>query len=238
MSAELGPVSRVTLTESVEAAVRDAIVTGEMHPGRRLRIPELARRFGVSATPVREALQRLSEQGFVQLDPQLGAQVSPVSTDDVLDAYAARLIIEPVALFRSVKVGGDNWRESLEECWLALTEHATPHDEHLDLGSWAEHHRAFHWTLLAACDSPWLLRILRLLLDHSGRYALLARDPSTLRRNWVDEHRWIYESAVSGDAQGASQYLAAHLRRSVEALVGPDVRRLDDLTGLSLPQDG
>src|SRR5688572_6357929 len=82
-----GRISRATLTEQLEEALRADILDGVYRPGQRLRASELTDRYGVSATPLREALQRLAAENLVELDPRLGATVSPISEHDLRDIY-------------------------------------------------------------------------------------------------------------------------------------------------------
>lgn len=210
---------RGTLTASLEEALRRDIVAGLLEPEQRLRMADVSERYGVSATPVREALQRLAEQGFVALDPQIGARVAKVSEDDVVDVYAVRLILEREALVRSLRNGGVNWRTELEVRWAELRGQMLP-DIRADSAAWSSAHREFHWALLAACDSPWLLRFLRTLYDHSGRYALLSRVGGNAHRDWPGEHQSMFEAAAAGDVGTASTRLVDHLTTSVRLLVG------------------
>ncbi len=83
-------VSRATLTTQLEDALRLDIIEGVLAPGQRLRSAELTDRYQVSATPLREALQRLAAQNLVEIDPRFGATVAPISRSDLHDTYWLR----------------------------------------------------------------------------------------------------------------------------------------------------
>src|SRR3954470_3282419 len=93
------------LTSSVELVyqrTRQAILTGDYPPGSPLRLQDLAARSGVSMIPVREALRLLESEGFVDLIPNRGARVAPLSMEDMLDVYRTRIVLEVEAMGQSL----------------------------------------------------------------------------------------------------------------------------------------
>lgn len=220
-------VSRATLTTQLEDALRVDIIEGVLAPGQRLRSAELTDRYQVSATPLREALQRLAAQNLVEIDPRFGATVAPISRSDLQDTYWLREVLETLALRRSMELGNDAWRTRVTEAFEAFTDRVSASPEESSLASaldWSDLHRKFHEALFSACDSPWLQRMLATLYDHSERYRMLSRRRGT--RDTVQEHAQTYRPAIEGDADAAAAALAAHLRGTVELLEG------------QLPQDG
>lgn len=97
------PLERRTMSDDIYNRLRDAIVSGELRPGERLRDYELAETLGTSKTPVRHALDRLAEHGLVEMQRNRFTRVAPIDLDDVRDA---------VALFGDV--------------WIGSVRHATP----------------------------------------------------------------------------------------------------------------
>src|ERR671915_1528247 len=104
------PVTRATLATQLEDALRVDIIEGVLTPGQRLRASDLTQRYGVSATPLREALQRLAAQNLVELGPRLGATVAPISESELRDIYFLRQMLETVALERSIAHGDEAWQ--------------------------------------------------------------------------------------------------------------------------------
>ncbi|HEY8860790.1 MAG TPA: GntR family transcriptional regulator, partial [Candidatus Limnocylindria bacterium] len=86
----------------VTTALRDAILSGELRPGERLRQEELADRLRVSRIPLRDALRRLEAEGLVQIGPRRGAQVSSLDRAGVLEIYEIRSALEPELMRRAV----------------------------------------------------------------------------------------------------------------------------------------
>ena len=212
-------VSRATLTTQLEDALRLDIIEGVLAPGQRLRSAELTDRYQVSATPLREALQRLAAQNLVEIDPRLGATVAPISRSDLLDTYWLREVLETLALKRSIEGGDDAWRGRVKAAFEALATtppHAVGDESLANALDWSTLHRRFHEELFSACDSPWLIRMLATLYDHSERYRMVSRRRGT--RDTVEVHSPIYESTVAGDTATALTALATHLHETVERL--------------------
>ena len=83
--------------ELVSATLRNAILNGEFAPGMRLVIDDLAKQLGVSAIPVREALQQLSADGYVIIEPYLGARVAPIEAESVVEVFSLLETMEVVS---------------------------------------------------------------------------------------------------------------------------------------------
>src|SRR5262245_5813199 len=90
-----------TLAERAFSALHAGIVSGELAPGKRLRIDELADALQVSHLPIREAIRQLESRGLVQHTPHRGARVTELSLDDLRQLYDARLLIEPEVIRRA-----------------------------------------------------------------------------------------------------------------------------------------
>src|SRR5262245_36826481 len=99
-----------TRSDWVEERLRGAILRGELEPGQRLHANGLAERWAVSATPLREAFQRLASDGLVQVLPQRGARVADLSVEDAAEIYELRLLLEPVCLRQSLERADDEHR--------------------------------------------------------------------------------------------------------------------------------
>src|SRR4051794_20094392 len=102
-----------TRSDWVEERLRAAILRGELEPGQRLHANDLAERWAVSATPLREAFQRLAGDGLVEVLPQRGARVSRLSVQEAANIYELRLLLEPVALRQSLDASDDDHRVAM-----------------------------------------------------------------------------------------------------------------------------
>ena len=86
-----------TLREKILETIRDAILKGTMKPGERVSEPDLAERFGISRTPIREAFRQLESEGYLEVVPRKGAVVASLSERDIEEFYAIKIILEGFA---------------------------------------------------------------------------------------------------------------------------------------------
>ena len=84
----------LTLREKILETIRDAIIAGALKPGEKVAEPELAERFGISRTPIREAFRQLESEGYLTVIPRKGAVVASFSPRDVEEFYAIKSILE------------------------------------------------------------------------------------------------------------------------------------------------
>ncbi len=210
-----------TRAQWAEQRLREAIVTGELQPGSRVRVEELAQQWDVSSTPLREALRTLAGEGLIVLDPQRGARVADLSEDEMFDIYELRLILEPHALRLSLANGDDEWQAQLDEVWGDLKRaHSSKPRTPLDL---EPAHTEFHRALLAGCGSELLLRSTSQLATQALRFRLLASPsrPGGMARSFAD-HRRLYELATERALDAAAALLSAHLAWPVASRLGTD----------------
>jgi len=223
-----GRISRATLTEQLEEALRADILDGVFPPGRRLRAAEMSERYGVSATPLREAFQRLAVENLVELDPRFGATVARISESDLRDVYDMLSLFACMALERSIERGDEAWADEVRrrfDAKVAASQRlesggSLDDDARRRLGTDAsEAHWGFHHALYAACGSPWLLRFVATLHAHAERYRRLAMQTAGLRRDSRHEHEGIMIAALARDRERAVAALRDHLDLTVRLLV-------------------
>ncbi|QFU91154.1 GntR family transcriptional regulator [Amycolatopsis sp. YIM 10] len=202
-------------TAHVLETIKAAILNGAFKPGSPLVEADLAAQFGVSKTPVREALKTLEGTGLVVIRPYAGTVVRDLTYEDALAIYDLRLLLEPEAVRRSVRAGGDfsAARKALERAALAE-----------DASERSTANREFHRCLYAACGNPLLVRTLDGLRDQT---ALVSASSWARIASWeqeAGEHDEILRLAADGDADGA----AALLRGHIEGFVDRQIRRDDN----------
>lgn len=225
---ESASVVRRTLTDQLEEAIRKDILFGRLPAGTTIRTHELTSRYGVSATPLREAVQRLATEGLIVLLPRRGVQVPRLSLDDVRDVYGARKLIETAMLKEAVRSADPQWLEDVQRAYVALmavgepftTEDGESRSSPADrVMVWRQLHRAFHSALVAPCKSGWLHRIRELLVDHSERYVIASTVPVSGRRRTTVEHTALFEAVRQGDPEVAARVLEEHLDRTLASIV-------------------
>jgi GntR family transcriptional regulator, carbon starvation induced regulator len=206
----------VTRVDWALRRLSEEILTGELAPGQRLKAPELAERWSVSPTPVREALQRLAGIGLVETIANRGARVAPVVEQEMREVYSLRLLLEPLALRSSLARRDAGWQAEAGRAFDALRielERGMP-----DLPEFERVHAAFHEALLARCDSTWLLRIIEMLGTHSVRYRLLSLGRRGGTAEVLAEHWGLYDACLADDVDEAVAQLFRHILRTVEAV--------------------
>jgi len=203
-----------TRTQWVDDRLRDAILAGELVPGTPLRAEELAARWSVSPTPVREAFQRLAAVGFVEIRPQRGARVAEASLRDVEEVYELRLLLEPVALRESLEHADDEFRAAVA---AACTEYERAMTVPSSIADLFRVHREFHAALLARCPNERMLETISGLAEHSQRFQALALGVPHGHHDVVAEHRTLCEHAVAGRVDAAVGFLSDHLRSTLAA---------------------
>src|SRR5262249_1863934 len=144
-----------------------------------------------SVTPVREALARLTAEGFTEMEGHRGYRVAPVSSADLWDIQRNRQMLEAEALRLSILHGDEHW-----EARLVSAHHLLAHmdRERSDLPTavddqWELRHNAFHEALIAACQSKVLLGFCSLLSARASRYRRLSAAAPDLPRDVPHEHR-------------------------------------------------
>lgn len=235
---------RDTLTDQLHEAIRTDIVLGRLVPETIIRTHQFTDRYGVSATPLREALQRLAIEGLVELESRRGVRIPPLSVSGVRDIYRVRRLIETEMLKEAMELGDHRWLERVEATYedlMSVGEPALPPDprreEALEIRearflAWRERHRRFHATLLEPCRSAWLHRIYEILVNHAERYVFASVSSPLRDRQTTGEHAELFQAVARRDVQAA---VAAHVRHldgtlaSVERLLGHAQARVQAL---------
>ena len=209
-----------TLAGDAYAAIRQAIRSGTFKPGDRLRFADLQALCDMSVTPVREALARLTAEGFTVLDDHRGYSVASLSLEELRDITAARQLCEGEALRLSVTKGDADWEARVVAAHHLMTRIPQAREDIPSVmrEDWEARHAAFHAALVSACGSPILLDICERLFSRADRYRRLSVSLSGGARDVEGEHRQIMEHALARDAEGAAALLRAHYGRTAAAL--------------------
>ncbi len=203
-----------TLTDQAYRQLREDLVHGRFAPGEKLRIERLKQTYGVGATPLREALYRLTADGFVNVQGQRGFRVADMSSEELRDVTDLRVVLEGMALTQSIEASDDEWESRVVAAFHHLTK-AEMRDEP-DIQEWEIRNRDFHLALVSCCNSPWLMRFYEILYDQHKRYRNIARIEGSARRNVHDEHVAICEAALAKDIDALLEANELHIRRTAD----------------------
>ena len=200
---------RTSLREQVTNALRAAIVSGQMVPGRIYSAPTLVAGFGVSATPVREAMLDLAKQGLIDVVPNRGFQVAAISDAELDHITEIRLLLEPpVAVTAATRATAADIA-----ALRALAEMIVAGAERGDLISYVEADREFHGRLVALNDNPRLVDIVYDLRDQTRLYGLASLAQPRLLDVSAREHLTMCDCLESGDGGGLAQLMRRHIGR-------------------------
>jgi DNA-binding GntR family transcriptional regulator len=169
---------------------------------------ELAQRFGVSKTPVREALKVLSGSGLVTFSPYKGASVRVVDPGLAREVCDVRLLLEPEALRRAVQRGSaDDFGEAAEALDAASRQLTAGDHAELSLLN-----RRFHRGLYLGCGNPLLISMLDDLRDRAALISVAGWEAApSWTREW-DEHKAVLDAARAGEADRAADLLHRHIQ--------------------------
>lgn len=208
-----------TLSSLLAERIEVSILSGELAAGERINEAVLAKQYGVSRGPIREAARLLAAQGFVEFVANKGAYVREVSREDLLEIYDLRAVLTGHAC----RLAAKNKDGSLGA--LKALHHEM--DEAARADAPEEYYRlnlAFHDALIALADSPRLTVMLQSLIKeaHLYRQVSLARHPDMAQSNV--EHGKILAAIEKGDPRAAAREGEAHVRAGkerFEAAVAP-----------------
>jgi len=201
--------------EHIYETLREEILSCDLPIGAELREQELAARFGVSKSPVREALQRLVAEGLLSVIPRQGYRVSPISMTDVREIFAFRRVLELACVAQAIEDASDEQLRSLDRFRSPETTQAR---------DFIAYNREFHAGIVRCCANERMVRTTCALLEEMGRLVLLSvtsvRDNNTARL--VEEHCRVIDAMQERDRGKAVGILRKHLiageRRALKAL--------------------
>lgn len=204
-----------SLNARVHEAVRMAIVSGELVPGRLYSVIDLANQLGVSRTPVREAVIRLSAAGMVRFERGRGIRILEITAKDLEEIFVLRLLLEVPAARRAVSVMGPDHLATLGTHLEAMRSAALRGDER----SMMESDRSFHCALLAPAGNVRLVEFIDGLRDIVLKRGKSTAGQSRTLLDIVDEHDRVLGHAESGDADATASALAAHIQHTGHLLL-------------------
>ena len=211
MASEPKSLSRRTTSEGVASRLRSEILRGALEPGTRLRQGQLAARFGVSTTPVREALALLQAEGLVRIDPHRGAVVFLPSVRDVREYYEIREALESLAITLALDRIDDSLLDDLQELVEKMRQEQ-------DEEQWAAMNQEFHRRIYRASERPRLLSMIESLRDASRTYIQMYVAHQAPGERSDADHQRILDACRGHDAGKARAAVSYHMRHTADEL--------------------
>lgn len=204
-----------TIGSSTYQRIKHDIIFGLLEPGSKLKLDTLKTRYETSNSTLRETLNRLSSEGFVESPAQRGFYVTPVSREDLVEVAELRVLLECHALELSIANGDTDWEGNLVAAHhkLHLMEQRMQSGDQSDKEMWKRYDWEFHLAMIEACNSKNLLSLHAILYDKYLRYQNLIL---TYRgEEAVQEHKEMFNAALARDAQKAKELLELHIRNGL-----------------------
>jgi len=205
---------RRTAKVVVAERLRDQILRGEIEPGTKLRQAEIAKRFGLSITPVREAITMLQAEGLVIVNPHRAAVVFRASVREVSEYYEIRENLESLAVAKAIPRMDAPRLEYLQQLIDKMRQ--------ADGKEWHDLNDEFHHSLYEPSDNKQLCDMIVNIRNSSSPYfhMFLERHSDRFSDHRADdEHQAILDACKEGDIETAKSQVAAHLLRSAQELV-------------------
>ena len=208
--------SSTTIGSETYLRIKRDIIFGDLAPGSKLKLNGLKARYETSMSTLRETLNRLASEGFVNAMEQRGFFVVPVSAEDLAEIADLRILLECSALAASIKHGDADWEGNLVAAHhkLRRVENLLLAGDFSNKEEWKRLDREFHLALIQACANTNLLALHGVLYDKYLRYQMLVL---TYRgEEAVLEHKAMFDAALARDAKLAIKHLEDHIRNGLE----------------------
>jgi DNA-binding GntR family transcriptional regulator len=201
------PLKRTNLRDQALAVIRQALVAGEIRPGSIYSASGMATRLGTSNGPVREAMLTLVNQGVMEVVPNRGFRVTPVTEKDLDEVYQLRLMLEVPAVRQLAQRDNADHAEMLRGHARRCTKAA----EDRDMTVFLEADRDFHLSMLGLLENGRLVQMVEMLRDQTRLYGLRALAEEGKLVTTSLEHFDLLEAVLSGDPDKAAAEMARHL---------------------------
>lgn len=211
---------KLTRTDQIYQKIKEDITAKEYAPGEKLNIKELARRYEVSDTPVKQALQRLVDEKMVVNTPNKGMSVRALTPHELNDIFDMRLMMD--TFFAKDIITTLNYNSMLKQQLLDNLERQREFIERNESAGRPEEYFAldleFHVLFLTASGNQKAVEVLRDMQPFTYATGTYVSQPHSRDCECVEEHQAVLEAALSGDVERLQKMVASHLNNSRKAL--------------------
>ena len=211
MAAIPNDLSDLPWSERIARVLQERIVNGTLKAGEKVLQDAIAKEFGTSHVPVREAFRQLQTNGLLVAEPRKGVRVAPLDLDSVTEIALMREALEPLALAEAMK--------KMTPASVALASAAISQSKGAkNMRDWEEANRQFHMALYEPCAMPRLLTTIHDLHVARTRYMIGATNAKDWDPTSSGEHLEILRAVKLGETKGACELLIQHIRESKAVL--------------------
>ena len=203
------------LREAVCESLRNAIRTGKLEPGERLMEVQLAEELGISRTPIREAIRKLEQEGYVIMLPRRGTYVSSVTVHDVQEIFEIRTALESLSCGLAARRIESEELEKLQKL-LQLIE---GYIEDNDIDNIVKTDIEFHGLLYQVSRNERLGVVINNLKEQLARFRKLSMSYPGRLEETLEEHREMVEAIANGSVTAAREAAERHMERAEETLL-------------------
>ena len=203
------------LREAICESLRNAIKNGKLKPGERLMEVQLAEELGISRTPVREAIRKLEQEGYVIMLPRRGTYVSSVSVHDVQEIFEIRTALEKLSTGLAARRIENDELEQLQKLLTKIEGYI----EKRDIDNIVKTDIEFHDLLYHVSRNERLSGIISNLKEQLARFRTLSMSYPGRLEETLEEHREMVEAIASGDVEAAREAAERHMVRAEETLL-------------------
>lgn len=194
--------------------LRGDILRCDLRPGEQFREGDLVEKFGVSKSPIRDALQRLELEGLVEITPRRGHRVAPISISDAEDMLDMREVLEAGALRLAVNQASTKKLKDLDRFRQANT---------VNVGKFSEYNRRFHMALCEVSGNQRILKSMAKLMEDYDRLCIVSLSSARDHRNGMEEaladHVAIIDALQAKNASTAVRASTRHTKKSRNKIV-------------------
>lgn len=201
---------------STYQSIKRDIIFGDLAPASKLKLETLRKNYNASMSTLRETLNRLVSEGFVDALDQRGFFVTPVSKEDLMEVANLRVLLECHALKLSINNGDTDWEGNLVSAHhkLSSMEQKMLSGDDSQKEDWKRYDWEFHLALIEACGSRNLISLHSVLYDKYLRYQMLML--THRGQEAADEHKKMLEAALDRNVEAATKTLTVHIEKGLE----------------------
>ncbi len=204
-----------TLREKILESIREAILRGQLKPGEKVAEPELAERFGISRTPIREAFRQLESEGYLTVIPRKGAVVAQLSERDIEEFYAIKSVLEGFAARMAALKMSEKEIEKLE----AINEKLEQLARQGDVKTFFRVHSEFHELFIRAAGNDKLAELIDQLVMKFNRSRMASLSLPGRMEISVNEHRKIIDAFKARDSERADNLVKKTAAYGAQVLI-------------------